>query len=260
MAFCTSCGATVQGAFCQQCGTPASASAGPAVGTPPVGAPPAAPLAGPVKRKTSPLVWILVGILGLFLLCVVGLVGAGIFVAKNPGMVMGKLITAANPDAEVVSTDMGAKTLRIRDKRTGKEVTLSFDDVKNGRIKFSATGDDGQVANVEIGEGTGQMPKWVPTYPGAKPQGNLTAKGEAEDGMGEGGMVSFSSDDPPSKVVAFYEAKLKEMGMSLNLSGATGDGGMVMGTDEAGKRTIHVMVGSGRGEGSTIAITFGRKR
>ena len=83
---------------------------------------------------------------------------------------------------------------------------------------------------------------------------------EAEDGMGEGGMVSFSTDDPPSKVVAFYEAKLKEMGMTLNLSGSTSDGGMVTGTDEAGRRTIHVMVGSGQGSGSTIAVTFGRKR
>ena len=60
---------------------------------------------------------------------------------------MAKLITAANPDAEVLSTDLGSQTLRIRDRRTGKEVTLSFDDVKKGRLKFSATGDNGEVAN-----------------------------------------------------------------------------------------------------------------
>src|ERR1035438_2227683 len=43
MAFCTSCGATVQGAFCQQCGTPQSATA----------AQPAAPQA--IDRKSTRL-------------------------------------------------------------------------------------------------------------------------------------------------------------------------------------------------------------
>lgn len=217
-------------------------------------------MAPPVKRGTSPLVWILVGILGLFLLCVVGLVGAGIFVARNPGMVMSKLITAANPDAEVVSTDMGSKTLRIRDKRTGKEVTVSFDDVKNGRFKMSAIGDDGQVASVEIGGGAGQLPKWVPTYPGATARGNFTAKGESADGMGEGGMVSFTTSDPGSKVISFYEDKCKEMGMNVNLSGTTAEGGMIVATDESSRRTLHVMVGGGSGSDTTIAVTFGRKR
>ena len=85
----------------------------------------------PVKRRTSPIVWILVGILGLFLLCVIGVMAAGFFIARNPGMVMSKLITAANPDVEVLNTDLGAKTLRIRDRKTGKEVTVSFDDAKS---------------------------------------------------------------------------------------------------------------------------------
>jgi hypothetical protein len=230
--------------------------------SPPVAAPvPPQPVPPPGRKKTSPLVWILVGVLGLFLLCVIGLIGAGIFVARNPGMVMGKLITAANPDAEVVSTDMGAQTLRIRDKRTGKEVTVSFDDVKKGRLKFSATGDDGQVASMEIGEGAGQLPKWVPTYPGAKAQGNFTAKGESADGMGEGGMVSFTTRDAPSKVVTFYENKCKEMGMNVDLSGTTADGGMIMATEESGQRTLHIMVGNNSGNtDTTIAVTFGRKR
>jgi hypothetical protein len=213
----------------------------------------------PAKRKTSPLVWVLVGVLGLFLLCVIGLISAGIFVAKNPGMVMGRLITAANPNAEVVSTDVGSKTLRIRDKRTGKEVTVSFDDVKNGRIRLSATGDDGEMANVEIGAGAGQLPKWVPTYPGARAQGNMTAKGEAADGMGEGGMVSFSTTDSASKVLSYYESKCRELGMTVDASATTADGGTLAATDEAGNRAIHVMVG-GSGDNTTIAVTFGRKR
>jgi hypothetical protein len=212
----------------------------------------------PVKRRTSPLVWILVAILGIFLLCVVGVIAAGFFVARNPGMVMSKIITAANPNVEVLSTDLGSKTLRIRDRRTGKEVTVTFDDVKNGRFKFSATGDDGQVASVEMGEGIGQLPSWVPTYPGARPQGNLTAKGESADGIGEGGVVGFRTADAPSKVISFYDEKCKERGMSVELNQVTSDGGMIVAKDDSG-RALHIMVGRSSGE-TTIAITFGRKR
>jgi hypothetical protein len=259
MAFCTTCGATVQGAFCQQCGARVSTASGQSATSQP-GGPSAAPLnpTAPVKRKTSPLVWILVGILGIFLLCVIGVIAAGVFVAKNPGMVMSKIITAGNPNVEVLSTDLGSRTLRIRDRRTGKEVTVSFDDVKNGRFKFSATGDDGQVASVEMGEGIGKLPSWVPTYPGARAQGNFTAKGESADGIGEGGLVSFHSADAPSKVISFYEEKCKDMGMSVELTQVTSDGGMVVAKDDSG-RALHVMVGSDSGE-TTIAITFGRKR
>jgi hypothetical protein len=257
MAFCTVCGASVQGAFCQQCGTPSSAAAAPSA------APQAAPSpVAPVKGGLSPIVWVLLIVGGIIVLGIVGVVGTVAYVAhsvtKNPGLFMAKIITAANPDAEVLSTDEGSQTVRIRDRKTGEEVTLSFDDIKKGRLRFSARGKDGEVANMEIGGGEGKMPSWVPTYPGAKAQGNMTAKGENGDGMGEGGLVTFTTPDPPSKVREFYEAKIREMGMSIDLTQVTGAGGMVMGQDEGGKRTLHVMVAEGSGN-TTFTVTYGRK-
>ena len=265
MAYCPSCGATVQGAFCQQCGSALSAPSSTPLSTagaqpvPAQGVPPAAV----VQRKISPIVWILLTVAGIFVLCVVGLVIAGVFVARNvvrnPGMVMAKIITAANPDAEVVSTDMDSQTIRIRDRKTGKEVTLSFDDVKKGRFKISAMGENGEVANVEIGGGEAKLPAWVPMYPGARAQGNITAKGESSDGTGEGGVVAFTTPDPASKVTAFYEAKCREMGMTVDLTQVTDTGGMVLGQDEGGRRTLHVMVAGGSGD-TTLTVTYGRKR
>src|ERR1035441_8623725 len=121
MAFCTSCGATVQGAFCQQCGTPSSAAAAQSA-APQTAPPPVAPM--PVKGKGSPIVWIILAVVGLFVLGIIGLVGAGLFVAhtvvSNPGLVMAKIITAANPDAEVLDTNEGSQTMRIRDRKTGE--------------------------------------------------------------------------------------------------------------------------------------------
>jgi len=258
MAFCTSCGATVQGAFCPQCGTPSSAAASQAV-VPPAASPSAPQAAPPVKGRISPFVWILIAIAGIIVLCVVGLGLAAVYFARNPGLVMAKLITAGNPDAEVLSTDLGSQTVRIRDRRTGKEVTLSFDDVKKGRFKISAMGDNGEMANVEIGGGAGRLPSWVPTYPGARPQGNVTASGASADGMGEGGVVTFTTPDAPSKVTDFYQSKCKDMGMSVDLSQLSDAGGMVLGTDEGKQRTLHVLVAGGSGD-TTITVTYGRKR
>ena len=87
----------------------------------------------------------------------------------------------------------------------------------------------------------------------------MTANGEGADGMGEGGMVTFTTPDPPSKVTAFYEAKCKEMGMTVQTAQVTGTGGMVTGEDQGGKRTLSVMVGGGSGD-TTITVTYGRKR
>jgi len=257
MAFCTTCGANAQGAFCQQCGAPVSAAAAQSAGTPPPPAPVA--VTPPVKRKTSPLVWILAGIAGLFVLGILGIITAGYYFARNPGLVMTKLITAANPNMEVLATDLGSKTLRLRDKHTGKEVTVSFDDVKNGRFKFSATDDDGKMASMEMGEGVGKLPSWVPAYPGARAQGNMTARGESADGIGEGGMVAFTTGDSAANVIAWYQEKCKEMGMKVEVTQSTQQGGMVVATDESG-RAIHVLVGRGGGDNTSIAVTFGRKR
>ncbi len=262
MAFCTSCGATVQGAFCQQCGTPLSAVA--AQAAVPQALPQAAPASvAPVKGKISPIVWVLLTVVGLFVLGIIGLVGAGLFVAhsvvNNPGLVLAKIVAAANPDAEVLDTNAGSQTMRIRDRKTGEEVTLSFDDIKNGRLKFSATAKNGEVANMEIGGGEGKLPSWVPAYPGAKAQGNMTANGGSGAEMGEGGIVTFTTPDPAPQVTAFYEAKIKAMGMRVDMSALTGAGSMVMGEDEGGKRTLHVMVVGGSGE-TTFTVTYGRKR
>ena len=228
--------------------------------------PPAAPMMGapvggmPVKKKTSVVVWILLAIAGVVVLGIVGVVAAGVYFVKHPGTAMAKIIQAGNPDIEVLDTDTGAQTLRVRDRKTGKEFTLSFDDIKNGRLKMSATGDNGEVANVEIGGGEGKLPKWVPTYPGARAQGNITAKGEDAQGMGEGGVVTFTTGDSASKVQEYYLQKIRELGMTVNVSTTGDSGSMIIAQDEGEKRTLHVLVARGDGNETTMTVTYGRKR
>jgi hypothetical protein len=229
----------------------------------PVAATPAGSMpagAVPAKGKISPIVWILLAVVGLFVLGLIGLVGTGLFLARNPGLVLGKLITAANPNAEVVSTDTGAKTITIRDRKTGEEVTMSFDDVKNGRFKMTGIGKHGEIGNIEIGGGAGKMPSWVPAYPGAKAMGNLTAQGDDGSGRGAGGVVTFESSDTPEKVTEFYKDKIGAMGMKILTTFDSPDGGMLTAHDDDDKRTLHVTVGKGSSGGSTISLTYGEKR
>ena len=216
-------------------------------------------MAAPAKRGISPIVWILIGLAGIVVLGIVGMGITAMYFAKNPGLVMAKLITASNPNVEVLSTDMGSQTVRIRDKKTGEEVTLSFDDVKKGRLKFSARGDNGEVASVEIGGGDAKLPSWVPAYPGAKAQGNMTARGTSSDGSGEGGVVTFVTPDSPSKVTAYYEGKCKDLGADVKVTQSSDMGGMLVCADEAGERSLNVLVGGSSGD-TTITLTYGRKK
>ena len=270
MAFCTNCGANVTGAFCNQCGTPAGAARGQAAPPPPPVPQPAPGVAPP--RKTSPIVWILVIVLGLFVLGFVGVVGAGYFfihkarqagldpalISRNPGLAMAKLITAINPDAEVVKTDETAGTITVRDRKTNKETTFTFDDVRNGKFNMKVQSDDG-AATVDIGGAAAKLPSWVPNYPGSTAQGTFSVKGTSNDGAGEGGNYTFTTADPPSKVMVFYDDKAKELGMKANLTTNTPDGGMLIVADEGSQRTLTIVVAKGSPD-TTVNVTYAVKK
>ena len=154
MPFCENCGAQMNGDFCTACGTRAKTSgAAPAAAAPQAGSVQAAPA---VARKTSPIVWILVAVLGLFLLGGIAVVGGGLFLVhkakqagidpelmrNNPGLATAKLLAATNPDLEVVSTDDQRGLITVRQKSTGKIMTVNFDEIKRGKITFREDGKD----------------------------------------------------------------------------------------------------------------------
>ena len=291
MAFCTTCGATVTGAFCNQCGTRVNAgaaagssaepSAGPAQ---PSAAGPAQPAAGPVvqpyaappygaqqaSRKTSPLVWVLVVILGLFVLFGIGIAGVGWFVVhkaheagidpalwrRNPGLAVGKMLAATNPNLELVRTDDNAGTITLRDRRTGKETTLTFDQARRGKFSIRTEDDNGQRASVEFGGSGSRPPAWVPDYPVSHP--TYSIKGSAESGE-EGGNFTFTTDDPASKVMAYYLDKTRGLGMEAKVTTTTPDGGVLVATREDDQRSLTVVVGGSSGQ-TTVNVTYSRKR
>ena len=273
MAFCTTCGSNVNGAFCPQCGTPVSAAqpAPPPQAPPPqqpysqqqYSMPPAYTPPPAQPRKMSPIVIALLVIAGLIFVCFVGLIGFGFFAARairnNPGMVVAKLMTAANPNIEILHTDNGAGTVTFRDRRTGKESTISFNDARNGRFSFSADDDHGGKATMHFGGGASDLPSWVPKYPGAESYGVFSAKGTDGNGSGEGGTFTFKTSDGASKVLDFYRDKAGELGLKVTMNTTTPGGGMIVAADDGEKKSL-TAVANESGGSTSVNVTYGAKQ
>jgi hypothetical protein len=287
MAFCTKCGATMSGAFCNQCGTPASA-ASPAAAVPP-GVPPGPPPPyaaappydasmqamppAPPPRKTHPIIWVLVALAGLFILFIIGVVGVSALVVhkarqaglstelmrRNPAAAMARMAAMANKDVEIVSEDDNSGTITVRNRKDGKLMTMSFDQAKNG-FSIRADGDDGKTAEMHFGGGgDAKLPSWVPEYPGSKVQANFTASGTDSNGVGAGGNYTFTTSDSTAHVMSYYQDKTKDLGMKVKLNATTEQGGTVIAADESDRRTLTVIVGTSDGQ-TTVNVTYAEKR
>lgn len=223
-----------------------------------------------MPRKTSPLVWVLVIILGLFVLGGTAVAGFTWFVVhkakeagidpglwrRNPGLAAGKLIAATNPNLEVVRTDDGAGVITLRDRRTGKETTITFDQARAGKFTMQTEDDNGKRASVEFGGVAGKPPAWVPEYPGSRPAYNI--RGSSEGGE-EGGNFTFTTPDSAARVLTFYQDKIKEAGMETKVSTNTPDGGMLVASRDNDERNMTVVV-AGKSTETTVNITYSRKR
>jgi hypothetical protein len=204
-----------------------------------------------------PLLWVLVIVLCLFGLGIAGVVGLGVYVARNPARAVRKLITATNPNVDVVSTDDGAGTITLRDRHTGKLVTMSFDEARQGKFKFTADDGEGRTAEFQLG-GEARLPSWLPAYPGTHPRGIFSATGDSGSEAGDAGGVTFTTHDPGSKVLAFYEAQARDLDLHIRTSTRRGESGTIVAGDEDRERGFKVEVVERFGQ-AHVTLTYGRK-
>lgn len=273
--------------------TTPSASPQPSAGTP------AAPPSSGSGLKI--FLWILGIFAGLVVLVVLGFVGLGFFVfhkakqaAKNPALAVAKMAVTANPDTELISSNDDAGTIVVKDKKTGKVVTMRFDPEKksmvlmdeNGKTAtmqldtsksslvvtdeqgktstISANGQTGTIqingadgSTVKMGANADKAPAWVPVYPGATPQSTYSATSAKQ----QGGTYTFLTADTPDKILTYYESALKAGGMKTSNTLSTTDGkvtGFVSGSAAGDKRSVMVTV-SGETDGSHVAVVFSNK-
>ncbi|MBP1643752.1 MAG: hypothetical protein H6Q03_2421 [Acidobacteria bacterium] len=170
-----------------------------------------------------------------------------------------------NPDLEVVAQDDATKSITVRDKKDGKEVTFNLDDIKSGRLSIESGGEtvdvgltggeggEGGTLTVEseggkmvFGGGDGSaVPDWIPAYPGARQDSfsNVEANGERS------GTFTLHTSDSVDQVLAFFEEKLQGAGFevqkaTLNIPGAVSANLSA----RAGGRTVNVTVATQEGE------------
>jgi hypothetical protein len=220
------------------------------------------PLPPPLPKKISPLVWIVVGVFGFVVLAGIAMIAGGLFLAKqvsdasgNPALAAAKILAMTNPDVEVVSSDDSRGTVTIREKSTGKVLTLDFNRIKEGKLSFEQDGkkvtvdsssegldfkgDDG--SSVRVGaQSNATLPSWLPAYPGAAMHGAFSLQGATESGA----AVSFTTKDPAEKVSTFYQDVFKTAGLttSVNLlsEGGKTEGGIITAESADKKRSAVV--------------------
>jgi hypothetical protein len=238
----------------------------------------------PQKKGLSIWAWLAIGCVGILVVCGVGfgaLTWWGYHKAKsvvaeykdNPGLATVKMLTAMNPDLELVSSDEASGKVTIKNKKTGEVVTVNMADIQNGKISFdtpqgqSSMSFDQSGGKIEVPGANGgvasfgaatQLPAWVPAYPGATAEGVYAA----EDASQRGGTFGLTTADSVGQVFAFYKGQLEGGGFKVtenHYSGPNGDGGMVVGESGDGKRTVTFTVAAESGK-TRVAGVYSEKK
>jgi len=265
-----------------------------APGTPPPQAPPAAaPAVIPsaptqASKKGRFIFWALGGCLGLIAIAAILFFLAGSYIThrlgfdrglleKKPELAVAKMLVSANPELEVLSIDEDRGVIRVREKKTGKTLTVDLEDAKNGKIAFlddqnkrveiqSRGEGDNATLDIQSSEGTvhlganaaGQLPSWLPAYPGAEAAGSFGFSAENS----KSGSCAFKSNDSIEAVAAFYDKALKNAGFEVqkNLTRTNGEESIILlsASDENTQRTAHVTAARAQGS-TTIKLAFETK-
>jgi hypothetical protein len=175
--------------------------------------------------------------------------------ARNPGLAISKLVAAANPNIQVLNTDDGAGTITLRDRRTGKITTMTFDQARNGKFSITTQDEQGKNATLDFGGGPAKgIPDWVPSYPGgSEPKSTFSA---AADNGKVGGSFIFTTTDPQDRVMSFYQDKCKALGFQTTNISSPG-GGSIIGRDDASGRSLVIFVGNG--SPASVSVTYSAK-
>ncbi len=246
----------------------------------------------PPRKGLGPLAWILIILGGLFTFAIIAIVAIGFFAVhklkqagfdpdlmrRNPALATAKMVTAFNPDLEVISVDDARGVIRVHDKKQNKNFLLNFEDAKHGKmvmqeegkqaVTFSASG-DGANGTIDVksadgsfrigGNGPVNLPAWVPSYPGSQPQGTFTS----QDAQGSRVAYVFKTGDPSDKVVAFYKSGLESSGLKVDNTSMTSSngntGGVISAKDDADKREASVIVGTENGQ-TSVTVTYNEKK
>jgi len=255
----------------------------------PESSPPPLPGSAPQKKGLPALAWVGIGCGGILVVALIVMMTAFAFLGrkvadyareaeKNPAKAAAELFVKVNPDVELVSANDRAGTMTIRIKATGKEVTVTYADIAQG--KFSVTGEDGEfrveadptgggsakvtmkrsdgsVSYVSGAEAASKVPEWVSAaaYPGAPgPQATFVAEAP---GARSGSLGTISTDDL-RRVAHYYREFLKRENYEVTENSTSAEGGKMIflsARKQAQGKTL-VLVCTKSQEGTQIVLSF----
>lgn len=244
----------------------------------------------PVKQGLPVWAWVGIGCGALLVLVMVVVMVAGFFIANkvkdvaadfedNPAMAAAHMIVKLNPELEEVSSDEDAGTITVRNKETGEEITVNFEDIKEGRFSWSTdegevtvdaskledsgsltvTNDEGGVVFSTGQTSTDDFPDWVPVYPGTEPSSRHTMK--TEESLSGGFEVETT--DTVAEVLEFYRSSLEAEGYTISVNTFTQDaseGGMVNASHPEGKRNVIVIINADAGQPTKAVVSYSDER
>ena len=126
-------------------------------------------------------------------------------------------------------------------------LAIASGDSKNGTLDVQ--GPDG---SIKFGATAGNAtPAWLPVYPGSAPQGTVST----QTPNGSQNTYGFKTQDPPAKVISYFQDQLKSSGLAVSMVTTGDQGGMVQAQDAEKNRSVLVTAGaSGGGTSGTITV------
>lgn len=176
------------------------------------------------------------------------------------------MVVRLNPELELVRTDDVAGTITVREKKTGKETTVNFEDAKDGKFTIESEGTtatlDGSAGTLtsegpdgkssfNVG-GLEKMPQWFEVPEGVTAWKSITHQ-EREGKVN--GIVAGQSSEKLEDLLAAFEASLKAAGFERTSKTETGQFTMASFEDKAKKRTVSVTLNP-KGDAMVVQMTY----
>lgn len=243
----------------------------------------------PGKKGLSPLAWVAIGCGALLVLGGIALAVAIGFVGHKVKQVAGdmedrpvettaKLFARVNPDVDYVDSDEDARTVTLRNTKTGEEMTFDFKDIEQGKLRWNTgegeveidaqgAGDQGGVTvrtekgTAKFGAGAAgddELPAWVPVCEDSTAFDMVFV---TEDTHSRTGTYTVSCPAAINDALDFYQQALEGDGFEVKRQTVSFNGGkqgILTGENKADERTVVVTLTS-EGEGAKGGVQYSEK-
>lgn len=188
---------------------------------------------------------------------------------KNRDLAAAEVAVIRGGDMRILSTNDAAETMVVRDDKTGKIKTFKFDRAKKSMVETEERAKQPALAAIGASNATeakapdatakpespANPPSWVPVYPGASLQNQLSA----DTNQKQTGSYTFVSTDPSDKVVSYYSQQLTSAGMKLTTTGSAPADQIITASQDSIGRSVQVTVSSAT-DGTHVSVTYEQKK